>query len=99
MTPMQRFVPAAVVGFAVSAALMVLLLLTQSQLGQMSFAISALEQKRTELEIEQEKLLIAHAKAYSLERIEAYAVEKLGMVRPNPDQIRYIDIDMAASDR
>lgn len=93
------FVPVMIVGAAVTAALMVLLLLTQSQLSQISFEISALEQELTELESQHEKLLVAHARAYSLDRIEERAVNDLGMVHPNLDQIRYIDIDTADSSR
>lgn len=93
------FTPIVIVGTAVAAALMVLLLLTQSQLSQISFEISALEQELTVLESQHEKLLISHARAYSLDRIEDFAVNKLGMVHPNTDQIRYINIDMADSSR
>ena len=90
-TVLQQTMPVAIVGFAVAAALMVLLLLTQSQLSQISFEISALEQELEELETRQEKLLISHAEAYDLQRVEEYAVNELGMIRPNPDQIYYID--------
>ncbi|MBP3654553.1 MAG: cell division protein FtsL [Oscillospiraceae bacterium] len=90
-TALQQTIPVAIVGFAVAAALMVLLLLTQSQLSQISFEISALEQELNELEIEQEKLRISHAEIYDLRRVEEYAVNVLGMIRPNPDQIHYID--------
>lgn len=93
------FIPIVIVGTAVAAALMVLLLLTQSQLSQISFEISALEQELTILESQHEKLLISHARAYSLDRIEDFAVNELGMVHPNTDQIRYINIDTADSSR
>lgn len=93
------FVPMVIVGTAVAAALMVLLLLTQSQLSQTGFEISALEQELDLLESQHEKLLISHAKAYSLDRIEDYAVNELGMIHPNTDQIRYINIDTAGSSR
>jgi len=97
--PVQSFVPVILVGAAVAAALMVLLLLTQSQLSQISFEISALEQELNQLERQQEKLLVAYARAYSLDRIEERAVNELGMIHPNADQIRYIDIDTADSSR
>ena len=93
------FIPIVIVGTAVAAALMVLLLLTQSQLSQISFEISALEQELTILESQHEKLLISHARAHSLDRIEDFAVNELGMVHPNTDQIRYINIDTADSSR
>ena len=80
------FTPIVIVGTAVAAALMVLLLLTQSQLSQISFEISALEQELTVLESQHEKLLISHARAYSLDRIDDLAVNELGMVRPNTAQ-------------
>ena len=73
--------------------MMVLLLLSKSQLSQMGFEISALEQELAEQESYRDKLLIAQTEIYSLERVEAYAKEVLGMVHPNPDQYRMIDID------
>ena len=81
---------AAVVGTVTAAALTVLLLLTKSQLSQLGFAISALERELQALEMQHEKLIIAYAEAYSLERIEAYARDMLGMTRPEPSQYRYI---------
>ena len=93
------FTPIVIVGTAVAAALMVLLLLTQSQLSQISFEISALEQELNELESQHEKLLISHARAYRADRIEELAVNELGMVHPNTDQIRYIEIHTADSSR
>ena len=95
----DAFLPIAVVGAGITAALMVLLLLTQSQLSQISFEISALEQELAALERSHEKLIISHAEVYSPERIETYATEKLGMVHPNPDLIRYIYIDTAELSR
>ena len=85
-------VPVTVVGAVITAALMVLLLLSKSQLSQMGFAISALERELEQLQIQRDKLLIERTEAYSLVRVEQYAKEKLGMVHPNPDQYRLIDI-------
>lgn len=93
--PAQAWVPITVVGTALTAALMVLLLLSQSRLSQMGFAISALEQELEALETQKEKLLISHAETYSVERVERYAMEELGMVHPNPDQYRFTDIETA----
>ena len=93
------FVPIAVVGIGVVAALLVLMLLTQAQLSQIGFEISALEQELEIAETQHEKLLISHAKAYHPNRSEEYARQELGMVHPNPDQIRYIQIDTADSSR
>ena len=93
------FVPIFIVGTGVAAALMVLLLLTQAQLSQIGFEISALEQELETAETQYEKLLVSHAIAYNPNRIEEYAVNELGMVHPNLDQIRYIQIDTAESSR
>ena len=93
------FVPIFVVGTGLAAALMVLLLLTQAQLSQIGFEISALEQELETAETQYEKLLVSHAIAYNPNRIEEYAVNELGMVHPNLDQIRYIQIDTAESSR
>ncbi len=86
-------VPITVVGTVLAAAMMVLLLLSKSQLSQMGFEITALEQELAELESRRDKLLIATTEAYGLERVEQYAKEVLGMVHPNPDQYRMIDIE------
>ena len=86
-------VPVTVVGTAFAAAMMVLLLLSKSQLSQMGFEISALERELEDLESRRDKLLIAKTEVYSLERVEYYAEEVLGMVHPNPDQYRTIDIE------
>ena len=89
----QAAVPVTVVGTALAASLMVLLLLSKSQLSQMGFEISALERELEELESRRDKLLVAQTEAYRLERVEKYAKEVLGMVHPNPDQYRMIDIE------
>ena len=86
-------VPITVVGTALAAAMMVLLLLSKAQLSQIGFEISALERELELLESRRDKLLIAQTEAYSLERVEQYAKEILGMVHPNPDQYRTIDIE------
>ena len=86
-------VPVTVVGTAMTAALMVLLLLSKSRLSQMGFEITALEQELEVLNAQRDKLLILKTEAYGLERVEQYAKEVLGMVHPNPDQYRYIDIE------
>lgn len=85
--------PVTVVGTALAASLMVLLLLSKAQLSQMGFEISVLERELEELESRRDKLLIAQTEVYSLERVEQYAEEVLGMVHPNPDQYRTIDIE------
>ena len=89
-------VPVTVVGTVIAAALMVLLLLWKSQLSQMGFAITALERELETLQSQRNKLLIAQTEAYSLERVEQYATEVLGMMHPNPDQYQMIDIDTDA---
>lgn len=86
-------VPITVVGTAMAAALMVLLLLSKSRLSQMGFEISALERDLEMLESQRDKLLIAQTEVYRLECVEQYAKEVLGMVHPNPDQYRMIDIE------
>ena len=89
----SELVPITIVGTALAASLMVLLLLSKSQLSQMGFEISALEEELESLKSRQDKLLIVQTEAYRLERVEQYAKEVLGMVHPNPDQYRWIDIE------
>lgn len=88
-------VPVAVVGTALTAVLMVLLLLSYSQLSLMGFEISALEAELERQKDIQDRLCIAYEQVYSLARIEQYATETLGMVHPHPDQYRVIDIETA----
>ena len=89
----QTAAPAAVVGYGIAAALMVLLLLCQSQLSAVSFVIDGLEREISLLETQRDKLLVEQARMYGLDRVEAYAVDELGMVKPNPDQYIYIEPD------
>ena len=87
----QTAAPGALLGFGLAAALTVLLLLSQARLSAMSFEIDSLERQIAQLELQQDKLLIRHARAYGLDRIEDYATRELGMVKPNPDQIYTIE--------
>ncbi len=88
-------VPVAVVGAALTAVLMVLLLLSQSRLSRLGFEISALEQELEREKDLQDRLQVSYGQAYSLTRVEQYAIEKLGMMHPHPDQYRVIDIETA----
>ena len=88
-------VPVAVVGAALTAVLMVLLLLSQSRLSRLGFDISALEQELEREKDLRDRLRVSYGEAYSLARVEQYAIEKLGMMHPHPDQYRVIDIETA----
>ena len=90
----QTAAPAAVVGYGIAAALMVLLLLCRAQLSAVSFVIDGLEREIALLESQREKLLIEQAYVYGLDRVETYAVDELGLVKPNPDQYIYIEPGM-----
>ena len=88
-------VPVAVVGTALTAVLMVLLLLSQSRLSRLGFEISALEQELEREKDLRDRLQVTYGQVYSLARVEQYAIEKLGMMHPHPDQYRVIDIETA----
>lgn len=86
-----------VIGFALTAALMVMVLLSYVRLAEISLSISDLEAQMTELSSQEKALTVEYEKAFNLSAVEHYAVYELGMVKPADGQIK--TIDMERSDR
>ena len=92
-TPKQAIAPLAVLGFAIAAVLIVVLLVARVQLSQASAEVSALEDQYTQLQEQQTRLRIDYESAFNLTEIEDYAIHELGMQKPRSDQLYYISSD------
>lgn len=82
----------AVVVFSFSAVLLVLSLLTAIRLAALNDTALRLTAETKELREESAMLLAQYEQCVSIDEIERYAVEELGMRRCTPEQIEYIDI-------
>ena len=80
-----------VLGFAVAAVLLVMVLLAQVQMTAISDSAAGLETQILVLRAEHNKLLAAYETTFSLAEVEDYAVNVLGMQKPRADQIVYLD--------
>ena len=80
-------------GYGLSAGLTVLLLLMQARLAVLSQETADLERQREALLQTQTRLQIAHASAFSPQRLDAYALDA-GMVKPKGQQYAYIEIGL-----
>lgn len=80
-----------VLGFAVAAVLLVMVLLAQIQMTAIADSAAGLENQILELRSEHNKLLAAYETTFSLAEVEDYAVNELGMQKPRADQIVYLD--------
>lgn len=87
----QAVSPAAILGFVLAAALLALSLVARAQLNAASENVSALESRVSELQEEQDKLLIDYESAFNLTEIEDYAINELGMQKARSDQIYYVN--------
>ena len=87
----QAVYPLAMVGILAAAVLLVIAIMAQIQLFDISSKTVELEGQLKELQTEQTKLQIAYEGAFNLTEIEQYATSKLGMKKPSADQIYYID--------
>ncbi len=74
-----------------SVVLLVLSLLCSVELASVNDRAAELEKETENLKTENQILLIQCENSISLEELESYAVNVLGMQRPAPGQIRYID--------
>lgn len=79
------------VGLCFSAALIVLSLLTSIKLAAVNDDAAALQREAEELKAQNEILQAEYDNSLSLEELEAYATEVLGMQQCMPGQVYYID--------
>lgn len=75
-----------------SAVLLVLSLLCAIDLAAVNDKAAELEKETGRLKTENQVLLAQIENSISLEELECIALEKLGMQRPTPEQIKFIDI-------
>lgn len=85
-------------GFLLAAVLLVLVLLAQIRLTALSDSAAAAESSIRQLQTQQDKLRAEYATTFSLEEVEDYAVNVLGMQKPGAEQIVYLQ-DLDAQDR
>ena len=83
--------PGAVLGFAVAAMFLVLSLVAQIKLTEISNETVKLQTALSELKTQESKLKIEYEEAFNLTEIESFAVDELGMQKPYGDQVRYIN--------
>lgn len=86
----QSVSPAAIIGFACAAVLLIFTLMAKIQLTAITDQSVALESTLAELKIEQARLQIEYESAFNLTEIEEYATRELGMQRPREEQIFYL---------
>jgi cell division protein FtsL len=87
----QGIAPLSIAGFAVAALLFTVAIAAQIQLFAVSAESVELNTRLTALQEEQAKLRVGYESAFNLSEIETYAMETLGMQKPNADQVIYID--------
>ena len=86
----QGFSPLAMLGAACVVVLLVLTLLAQIQLMNISSQAVTMEAQIAELEAERDKLTVEYETVFNLKDVEEYAVGVLGMQEPHDDQIYYL---------
>ena len=85
--------PALLVSCILTAALLFTGVMLRSSMVVLSEEVYSLRNEVENLLEEQTKLKISHEKAFPLQETEKYAIEFLGMQKPMPYQIIYIDVD------
>lgn len=81
-----------VISIGFSLCLLVGALMGSIKLAELNEELTALEQELTELKEENHILQAKNESSLSLEELERYATEELGMQRLKPSQIFYIDL-------
>lgn len=85
--------PALVISVALCVLMLFAALSLQSQLVSLSYETVEVRREIDQLLDEQTKLKIRHGMSFSLADTEQYAIDVLGMQKPSPEQIYYIDVD------
>ena len=93
----QALAPVSVLGIALAAVMIVVMLLAQARLTAVCNEAVRLTNKIEQLQTDQARLRIAFESAFNLTEIEDYAVSELGMQKPRNDQI--FTISSKAQDR
>ena len=87
----ERVPVAALMGFAVAAVLLVLVLISYAQLTALSSSVVSLQGQVSVLETENVTLTTAYERAFDLETVES-AATAAGMSKPSSSQIYYLDM-------
>lgn len=86
--------PIAVVSVILIAATVFAVLLAQVTLAQSGFKMADMRQRMIKAEAQHAELVLRVARLGSSERIERYALDRLGMIYPS--DVRYIEVDIKA---
>jgi cell division protein FtsL len=92
----RRIAPMVVLLSILVAGTVVLVLLEQVVLAQSAFKMAHMRQEMVAAEEEHAQLLLDAARLGSSERIENYALNIIGMERPGPDRVQYINADISS---
>lgn len=87
----QRISPFAVLGAAVTAVMLVMLLMSYARLTAVSHGVVAMQQTLAALEEEHVSLLSRYERAFDLATIKE-AAEAAGMAKPSASQVCYVDL-------
>jgi cell division protein FtsB len=87
----ERVSPFAIAGFAVTAALLVMVLMSYIQLNAISDTTVALRKQLSELQTQNVTLTADYQKAFDLDAVEA-AAQDAGMTKASAGQIYYVDM-------
>jgi len=91
----QGIAPGSILGLLVVGFLFFLVITSRAQLLELSSENVVLTDQLADLQEEQARLRVSYESAFNPEEIENYAVNELGMQKPNADQILYIDTSAA----
>lgn len=83
--------PSLVLGFAMAAVMLCLVLLSHVRLAELSVEAGQAVKDIEVLQTANTKLRVAYESTFNLEDIEAYARGELGMTTPEAEQINYVD--------
>ncbi len=89
-----KVAPLAIVASLGVAAVVVVVLLEQVVLAQSAFELAEIRAQIVEAEAENQELLLEATRLGSPGRIEQYATQELGMVKPAPDEVDYVVADV-----
>ena len=93
-----RLAPVAIVTSIGVVAVVIAVLLEQVVLAQSAFELTRIRAEVVEAEAEHQELLLEATRLGSPGRIERYATEELGMVKPRPQDVDYVVADVKSLD-
>lgn len=93
-TGARRFAPLTILAAIAIGAIVAAVLLEQVVLAQSAFKLTKIRNELARAEENREVLMLEAAKLDSAARIERYARETLGMIDPEPQNVRYIVADI-----